>query len=165
MYIPFRIPKPVVYLTEHAHRLIVDAAEGCHPLETGGILIGVRARRNPWAVVAMEVRAGLAGPTSFLIPAGETRSKIDERRAEDPRLGYIGDWHIHPADLGASSKDLRTLQRVAASTDQQATTVVARRRPNGTYAFEAHVWRWRRAREAKVILTGALPALVDGGLS
>jgi hypothetical protein len=39
-------------------------------------------------------------------------------------LGYVGEWHSHPAPLGASSRDLEELTRISQGTAQPIALIV-----------------------------------------
>ncbi len=48
-----------------------------------------------------------------MLPPDARPRTIDELRSTDSRLGYLGDWHSHPCDVGPSSKDIRALRAIA----------------------------------------------------
>lgn len=145
-----------MFLSEDARKAILQAAVDSHPMETGGILVGVRTRKRPWVVTAIEIATNVRSHSSFLIPQGSTSPEIDIARRADSRLGYVGDWHVHPANLGVSGTDFATLKRVGAEVDGEVVTLVARRIEGSGYELEAWLCNGRRIREAQVVLTGPL---------
>ena len=106
-------PKVAVRVNEAAMALIQDAADRAAPTETGGILLGWW--ENGMIVIdgAAEVVDRSATGTSWVRREVEAQNALDAALAEsiNPELGYVGDWHSHPAPVGASSTDLRSLAR------------------------------------------------------
>lgn len=97
-------------------------AQEAHPNEAGGVLIGVFGDGRPWVSrVIRIIPAHRPWPDRFVIPPGLTPAIVAEQRNRDCRLGYLGDWHTHPADVAASGTDRASLIRVAA--DPQAGVV------------------------------------------
>jgi proteasome lid subunit RPN8/RPN11 len=131
-------PAPLLWVTESAVRQLSDAAKASHPDETGGILLGVYAGGVPWVTRTVEIPTKERGPRRFLIPAGRTTSLVKQAREDDPRLGYLGDWHSHPADVGPSKTDLMSLGLVSVRHPRQPnpTLVVVRRRGEGRYGLD-----------------------------
>ncbi|MGH3973813.1 MAG: Mov34/MPN/PAD-1 family protein [Pseudonocardiaceae bacterium] len=100
---------PLLVLSESAQTAMIDAAAKAHPDETGGILIGVYVDNQPWVTRAIEIPSPCRGRHHYKIPAGATQPAVHAARRDDSRLGYLGDWHTHPADVGPSPTDLATL--------------------------------------------------------
>ena len=97
-------------ITESAERSIIAAARAAHPFETGGILVGVRSRSRPWVALAPVINTRESALNRYQIPAGVTRHLVRSIRSGDSRLGYLGDWHVHPADAGPSALDRSTMR-------------------------------------------------------
>jgi proteasome lid subunit RPN8/RPN11 len=101
---------PVLLLSESAHASMIAAATKAHPNETGGILIGVHTNDgHPWVTRSIEIATDDRGHHHYKIPSGATQPSVHAARRTDSRLGYLGDWHSHPADVGPSGTDLATL--------------------------------------------------------
>lgn len=101
---------PVLLLSESAQASMIAAAARAHPKETGGILIGVHTNDgHPWVTRSIEIATDDRGHHHYKIPSGATQPIVHAARRTDPRLGYLGDWHSHPADIGPSTTDLTTL--------------------------------------------------------
>jgi hypothetical protein len=63
-------------------------------------------------------------------------------------LGYVGEWHSHPAPLGASTQDLEELTRISQGTGQPIALIVlvleSRRQPwamRGWVGLRGQQWR------------------------
>src|SRR5438046_7342933 len=95
----------VVLVAESAEAFMRTAAARAYPHETGGILLGVWAERRPWVTHAREIGSPDRGPTHYVLPAGKTRALVEQMQHLDARLGYLGDWHTHPAEAAASPVD------------------------------------------------------------
>lgn len=149
-----------IWMSEEAAEAIGSAARDDHPVEVGGVLVGVRVGRRPWVTEAIAVPSEHQTPTYYELPAGARHAAVDAARQRDERLGYIGDWHAHPADVGASPKDVDTMRRLASDRDAgcaRPVLLIARRVAQG-YEIDAHQFTGRRLRDLRVIAAGRLPA-------
>lgn len=146
------------YVTESALGRLTRAAERAAPYESGGILAGVLTRDRVWITSVIEVRTRDVRRSRFRIPRGVTHPAIEALRTNDDRVGYIGDWHSHPADVGPSQTDRSTLRSIASG-------VFVRRRLLGLVRDTTEGWRlelWaceglRRWTNVPYELTGPLP--------
>jgi hypothetical protein len=102
-----------VFVAEHVIAKLKDSAESSKPLETGGVLVGVLQGDEPWITHAVEVIDPGRTSASFEIPKGVTPHAVEAAQTRDPRVGLIGMWHSHPANVGASPTDKATLSRNA----------------------------------------------------
>lgn len=103
-------PLTRAYVVGEALDDIFRMAEAAGPYETGGLVLGPRSSESVWIARAIEIRPELPSTTRYAIPAGVTHSSVDAIRACDVRIGYIGDWHTHPADAGPSLTDVSSLR-------------------------------------------------------
>jgi proteasome lid subunit RPN8/RPN11 len=152
--------RPRLWLSETAWQTIKAAAGAAHPAETGGVLLGVLSiDGRPWITEAVTVPSATATHTSYELPTGARPRAVDEARAHDPRLGYLGDWHSHPADAGPSLRDGRTMRRLAQVTPDCPTPVliIARRVAGDDYAIDARDASPRRLRRLDALAAGDLP--------
>ncbi len=148
------------WITEEAKELLLVASAASHPLETGGIVAGVFVEGRPWITHVKEIPSRVSGHSSYVLPAGKTSPAVAALRASDPRVGYLGDWHSHPANVGASSLDFRTLRQSSQAKDVRAPLlVVVRRDILGTYALDVHAWARIRSRRVHLADSGPLPGL------
>lgn len=128
-----------------------ELADKAHPLETGGLLLGWWEGDVPTILDSLEVPDSQAGHTSWRRreqAAQEALSRVLRQR-NDPDLGYVGDWHSHPADVGASGADLRELCRVSRQYDRPVALAVVRRGGRVDLHF---------ARAGRLLPSGALGA-------
>lgn len=158
---PKRDDSRVVYVTEAAQQALLAAAAKSHPLETGGILIGVRAEGRPCVTLAIEVTTDDRSERHYRLPAGETKKRVTEARLLDPRVGYLGEWHSHPADVGPSGQDrgaMRALSYVLSS--PFPLLIIVRRGESGDYL---NVWQsiFFTLQPRNPRLIGDLPPLGD----
>lgn len=94
-------------------RAIERICEGALPDETGGILIGYRTSEEVVVTHAFEIPDSDAGPDSYVRRAEPAQRRLDEFLASQPTsslLGWVGDFHSHPADCRASPRDLGSLR-------------------------------------------------------
>jgi proteasome lid subunit RPN8/RPN11 len=145
-------------ITETAVAELIAAAQRSHPLETGGILVGVTVGGRPWVTGVIEVDSPDRGARHYRLPAGSTQPAVRSARRRDSRLGYLGDWHSHPGDAGPSGIDLATLAVMSAKRHRfpMPTLVVVRRTPDGTVLEAARIVR-AIPRRCEVLATGDLP--------
>lgn len=102
------------------------------PRETGGLLVGW------WDGKTIVVRHILEVPDPNATEVIWTRSeaRANEALAEfmgealHPWLGYVGDWHAHPAPVGPSQTDKRSLRKDSRSMRRPLALIV--RRSDGT---------------------------------
>jgi proteasome lid subunit RPN8/RPN11 len=155
------MPVRRVWLSEPAMNVIVTAARRAHPNETGGILAGVFAGGSPWITHASEIRSGSRGPTHYLLPRGSTGAAVDHLRLSDNRVGYLGDWHVHPVDCGLSTLDLATLARSSrnarAARERPLLLLVRCTNPTGIYELDVYESNEGQAVRCVVVVAGPLP--------
>lgn len=150
------------WLSEQAADAIVSAALAAHPDETGGILVGVRAGGHPWVTHAEEIPSGSRGPAHYTVPQGVTCQVVDRLRASDGRVGYLGEWHVHPVNCGPSPTDFSTLAELARDHSagcSRPLLIVARRLTGAVaYRLEAFEWCGTSARPRSLVAAGPLQA-------
>ncbi|MCW2535954.1 MAG: hypothetical protein JWQ26_1653 [Modestobacter sp.] len=93
---------------------LLTAGEESLPLETGGILLGFRA---PGAIVitrALIVPDPRSSRHSYLLHGRRAQALMAAARTDAPAVvGYVGEWHTHPADMPPSRTDQRALGAAA----------------------------------------------------
>ncbi|WP_099021945.1 Mov34/MPN/PAD-1 family protein [Mycolicibacterium palauense] len=147
-----------LWLTEAAHTTMTTAAAQAHPDETGGILVGVYLDGHPWVITAIEIPTADRGRSHYRIPGGTDHPAVLAARTADHRLGYLGDWHSHPHDVGHSPTDLASLALISITTPRQPnpTQIVVRRTEHG-YTLDARRIVTLIPRACTFTLTGGLP--------
>lgn len=108
---------------------IVAEADRRHPLETGGVLLGYRAKEGREFVVTHTIgpgpkavhKRGRFVPDHRYQLAEIARLYAEQSRLESHALAYLGDWHTHPGS-GAylSGRDRMTLRRIALTKSARA---------------------------------------------
>ena len=152
------IHRPLLLISETAQTDMIIAASRAHPYETGGIFVGVHANGQPWATTAIEIVSVDQGHRHYKIPGGSTQPMVHKARKVDHRVGYLGDWHSHPCDVGPSPIDFASLRLVSNRhpADPKPTLVVVRNTALG-YVLNACRIVANTPRTCEVTLTGALP--------
>jgi proteasome lid subunit RPN8/RPN11 len=147
-----------VWLSEEAEAIITDSGRAAHPRETGGVLIGVLAGSRPWVTDAVHVPSRHSTGNTYEIPAGARRRAVEKARQKDPRVGYLGDWHSHPADVGPSQCDQTTMASIAADARAGCSRplLLVLRRAQAEYAIDARQWTGGALRVLRVVRAGAL---------
>jgi integrative and conjugative element protein (TIGR02256 family) len=138
-------------VAESASATLRRLARRAHPNETGGILLGVRNADRPWITQAVEIASTDRGRSHYRLPAGTTRAAVARAREGDPRVGYLGEWHSHPADVGPSPTDRATMRRLALRHPRTSLVlIVVRRRDGGAAWLDVHemVFPFLHRREA-----------------
>ncbi|WP_083837767.1 Mov34/MPN/PAD-1 family protein [Brachybacterium squillarum] len=150
---------PILLLSESAHFSLITAAAKAHPNETGGILVGVHTDAgHPWVTRAIEIASNDRGHHHYKIPSGATQPSVHSARQTDPRLGYLGDWHSHPADIGSSPTDLATLAvySIKRTHTPNPTLIVVRNTRDGRVLDACRIVTMT-PRSCELHLTGDLP--------
>ena len=94
-----------------------EVAASVHPNETGGLLLGWWTGHVPVAVSFVEVPDPTARRNRWSRDEASAAAALEQARARyPPHVGYVGDWHSHPADVGPSQADIRAIRRCPAST-------------------------------------------------
>lgn len=101
-------------------------AQKSHPTETGGILIGWWIKDNIHIEDVIEVVYASATGNSWVREQAQAQAALDQKleTSTDEKAGYVGDWHSHPAPIGASSQDIKSLKRSSRQYDNSLATVV-----------------------------------------
>lgn len=107
---------------------ISAASAAAHPRETGGLLLGWWDSRRIVVRDAVEVLDPNATSTSWTRNERPAQTALDNALAHHahPWLGYVGDWHSHPAACKASSQDIAVIRRASAQYDQPLVLFVHR---------------------------------------
>ena len=105
----------VVDVHPEADEMIAVAAAAAHPRETGGLLLGWWDADRVVVRHAVEVPDPGATTSSWSRDEPTAQAVLDAVLAElhHPWLGYVGDWHSHPAPCGASSQDVTSIRRAS----------------------------------------------------
>lgn len=117
---------PVVTIGSTALASMHEAGTSGLPRETGGILLGFRAADAVVVTRALVVHDTRSTDHHYV--RNEVHAKLalaTARTLSPPVIGYVGEWHTHPADQPPSSTDVATITDVASGhTDTVALLVV-----------------------------------------
>lgn len=93
------------------------AGRAALPVETGGVLLGFRADGLIIVTRTLVVADPGGGRRNYLRHRGRAQELLAEFRSQLPSVvGYVGEWHTHPADQGPSGTDLGSLREVGGLT-------------------------------------------------
>lgn len=110
-------------MTRTAERIVVSAVAWTTLLtaasrdrlhETGGILLGWRGDGDLYVSSVTEVPDREVHRASYRRRYWEAEGALRQALAElppDSPVGYVGEWHTHPAPVGPSCSDRRELKR------------------------------------------------------
>lgn len=152
-----------ILLAESASATLRRLARSAHPNETGGILLGVRNGGRPWITQAAEIPSTDRGRSHYRLPADTTTVAVARARKTDPRLGYLGEWHSHPTDVGPSPTDRATMRRLALPHPRIGLVLIVVRRRDGVPWLDVRemAFPFLRCREAALTGDIALMKRVD----
>jgi proteasome lid subunit RPN8/RPN11 len=111
-----------------ATKLIAAAAAVARPRETGGLLLGWWDSGRVAVRSAVEVTDPHATADSWSRDQFRAQAALDTALAglDHPWLGYVGDWHSHPAPCAASAQDLVSIRRASRQYDQPLVLIIHR---------------------------------------
>jgi hypothetical protein len=112
-------PPVVLRVSQRALSKGFRAASAAFPLETGGICLGWRDGTGLEVMDLVEIPDPHSTGTSYLRSrdtAALVLAKILKAEPPGSLLGYVGEWHSHPAPQRASSQDKRELRHVSGLT-------------------------------------------------
>lgn len=126
-------PTKTIMLAESASATLRGLARSADPNETGGILLGVHNAGRPWITHAAEIPSRERGRSHYRLPADTTTAAVARARETDPRLGYLGEWHSHPSDVGPSPTDRATMRRLALRHPRTGLVLIVVRQRDGVF--------------------------------
>lgn len=151
-----------VLITETALADVQAFARRRYPCETGGILVGVKARRTVWIVAAIEL-PGESSSRHYEVPEGVTQKAVRQARERlDPRIGYVGEWHSHTDDSGPSATDRSTMRAIAwfvAAPTWSGPCLILVRRTEAGDLVDGYRASFLRLVRIELVPTGPLPTL------
>lgn len=104
------------------------------PRETGGILVGWHEGDTVVVTDVLPVPDKCAGGHHYNRNHKRAQRVLDVHRKQtaDENVGYVGEWHSHPAPQPPSHVDLNSLADLTEATDQTVALVVFAVHPDGT---------------------------------
>jgi proteasome lid subunit RPN8/RPN11 len=132
--------KPEILIERRAWDAIVEVA-GVEPMrEIGGLLLGWRHNRGVYVRNSVAVPDARARHTVYrrrYEPAAEVLEAALADLPTDSPVGYVGEWHSHPAATGPSWVDRLEMRRISKQRDGAVGLVVS--------AYDARAKTWRPA--------------------
>jgi proteasome lid subunit RPN8/RPN11 len=124
------VDRVAVPLSATTTRTIRQLAAAAHPRETGGLLLGWWDQSAPIVCAAVEVPDSHAGRNRWTRHEERAATALAAALAAsvEAYVGYVGEWHSHPLDLGPSSRDISELRRISRQYPLPIVLAVARRR-------------------------------------
>lgn len=114
-----------VLITDEAHEAMVAAARAALPRETGGFLAGFRVDDTIVVTRAIVVDDVDSTGGSYLRRGRSASRLLTQLRADAPDIvGYVGEWHVHPANRPPSRTDVVTLRQAARDAGDAVALVV-----------------------------------------
>lgn len=134
--------RPVVTLTRRAEDTVSAAAIAAAPRETGGILLGWRDTAHGGFTVtgAIEVPDTASGHATYRRQHAAAEGRLQEAlaRHNDPDVGYVGEWHSHPAPQPPSPQDRHSIKQTARGAPAAVVLLVPALDPGaGTFTWHA----------------------------
>lgn len=109
-----------IRLRQEAYEAIATETSKHLPVETGGILLGYREGTDFFVTHALLVDGQGASGVKYVRDDVRANSILDaflaERDLNDP-VGYIGEWHSHPAPQGPSPIDVAAIRETAKTSE------------------------------------------------
>lgn len=102
-------------------------AQGRLPHETGGIVLGWRDTGCIHIERLIEVRDPNAQRVTYERDHAAAQAALKAALAEEPAdtfLGYVGEWHTHPARQSPSRQDRKELRAIGRMTAQPVALIV-----------------------------------------
>ena len=145
---------------------ITDSAAQQTGRETGGILLGWRHSTGIYVCDAIEVPDRRASRNQYVRrhgPASESLNRfLDTLPAQSP-VGYVGEWHTHPAPQGPSRADRRQLKSISQHLHDNVALIVASHDPrSGAWKPRGLCARAGRVKPAHIDITPTQPDTPEG---
>ncbi len=137
---------PSILIARAALDVLLAAGEQALPVETGGVLLGFRAEGGVVITRSLVVPDPRSSRHSYLLHGRRAQALMTAVRDDVPSVvGYVGEWHTHPADTPPSRTDQRALgtaARLAAGLVAQLVPAFSQAGPVRLYGLvaERHPW-------------------------
>lgn len=121
------IPPRIVRIGRATLADATATASAALPKETGGILLGWRELDAVVVTRLVEVVDPDAGSATYTRNRAAAETALQRALATVPSrdlVGYVGEWHVHPAVQGPSWQDRRELRAVARASPHAVALIV-----------------------------------------
>jgi hypothetical protein len=129
-------------MAQSTFSVATQAASGRIPRETGGILIGFRVGEDVYVADALEVMDDKSTGCRFVLRKEARENALDGYLYGAPPecpFGYVGSWHSHLADVGASGRDIKTLRQEAGKAHDLVAIIILRYSAEGLWTAEGAI--------------------------
>lgn len=117
--------RSAVFIAEEAMAAMAAAGGAALPRETGGILAGFRSGDAVVVTRALVVLDASSTDVTYELRRDHADQALADLRATTADIvGYVGDWHTHPADAPPSKLDRASFARASAAADDIVAFVV-----------------------------------------
>lgn len=125
--------KKLVRLSDRARANGSRLARESMPFETGGILVGWLWGETVVIADVIAVTDAGAGRRDYIRSHSLAQHALNDYRGSstDKNIGYVGEWHSHPAPLPPSQIDYRSIEELAQQTSHPVALVVFAVHPGG----------------------------------
>jgi len=125
---------------------VLEAGQQTLPLETGGVLLGFRIPGSVVITRALVVPDPRSSHHSYVRRRHRAQHLMSTASADFlPVVGYVGEWHTHPADAPPSRTDRRALvatARLATGPVALLVPAYSQTGPAHLHGLIAHVLSW-----------------------
>jgi integrative and conjugative element protein (TIGR02256 family) len=123
---PTVLPQPGLQVHREALDTATTLALAALPRETGGILVGWHEDDTVVVIAMLAVPDKKAGRRHYVRNHKRAQKVLDQYReaCADDRIGYVGEWHSHPAPQPPSNVDYNALVDLATDVAGQVVLVV-----------------------------------------
>jgi integrative and conjugative element protein (TIGR02256 family) len=114
-----------VVIARDAYDDLVNAGADALPNETGGVLVGFRSANRVVVTRVLPVSDAASTGISFRLSVSSAQRAVDDLRPDaGAHIGFVGDWHIHPADSPPSAMDTDSLTKTGVESEDLIALVV-----------------------------------------
>ncbi|MGF0308941.1 Mov34/MPN/PAD-1 family protein [Rhodococcus sp. IEGM1428] len=119
--------RPQLSLTQQAHNALRAHARASRRCEYGGVLVGYRTQNGLHIEDALLVPDHTAARTHYLRRGRDATTVLAEYLdlQSDPVIGYVGEWHTHPAPAPPSAIDHAAMRLMSSKNKRPVALVVA----------------------------------------
>jgi len=151
---------PVILLCSVAEAICRESANGM-PNETGGVLVG--CERLEGTLVSHCTGPGpraIREPTFFQRDGEFVQTEVDRvHRDTSGHCDYVGEWHSHPAPVGPSPRDKRSMRWIGMNPRYARPNPIMLLARYGEPDWTVSAYRWYRGhlREVELHVVDTLP--------
>lgn len=148
-----------IWISEKEVKKVINFSNDSYPFETGGILVGVMKDNIPWITHIEQIISSKKKYNRYNILKGARPKIISRLRKLDRRIGYIGEWHSHPKNIGLSYTDKQSINRISrdSSANCKSPIIMIIKNSSSGNTIEIKQLLKNRFYNLSYILAGSLP--------